>query len=368
MPTDENLLVTNGPYKITNITNEYISLQKRDDYTGGPIPKVGNVVFRYVADSDAARQALLNGEVDIIQPDTVTVDLVEALNNAEGIEHKSFDNGVFEHVDLQANPKATDSPFSAGRYGGEEKAALVRKAFLKTLPRQEILDAVIKPTNPEAEVMNSFTALTTNAHYSTIVAGNGSDQFPGSDPEGALELLKQAGFDDPLSEPIKVTMVYVKDKPARVQQFQLIAEAAAKAGFEVIDEGVPNSEAGAAYASGKYDILMFGWAQTNPSFGNSKANYVTDGQNNFTQFTSEEENKLWDQITATDDINKQVELVIEAEKILWDSGFGAPLYQFAGYLAWNSRVKNVDALPIMPGYTYEYWNWEVTADSSTSSS
>jgi peptide/nickel transport system substrate-binding protein len=369
MPTDENLLVTSGPYRISNLTTEYISLQKRDDFTGGPVPKVGNVVFRFIEGYDAARQALQNGEVDIIQPDAVTIDLVEALNNTEGIESMDFENGVYEHVDLQANPNAASSPFSAAYYNGDEtRATKVRQAFLKALPRQEILDAVIKPTNPNAGVMNSFTAITTNTYYSSIVAGNGSDQYPGSDPEAAIALLKEAGYADPLAEPIRVTITYINEKPARVQAFQLNAEAAAKAGFEVIDEGVPGNDAGAAYASGKYDILMFGWALSSPSFLNSRATYVSDGQNNFTKFFSEEEDKLWEQIAATDDRDKQAELVTQAEKILWEGGYGAPLYQFAGYLAWNSRVKNVDCLAIMPSFTFNYDEWEVTADSSTSSS
>jgi peptide/nickel transport system substrate-binding protein len=367
LPTDENLLVTSGPYKISNLTSEYISLQKRDDFTGGPVPKVGNVVFRFIDEYDAARQALQNGEVDIIQPDAVTVDLVEALNNTAGIEHKNFENGIFEHVDLQANPNAAISPFSAAYYNGDaNRAKLVRQAFLKALPRQEILDAIIKPTNQSAEVMNSFTALASNPNYSTIVAGNGSEQYPGSDPEAAIALLKEAGYADPLAEPIRVTITYIKDKPARVQAFQLIAEAAAKAGFNVIDEGVPNAESGAAYSSGKYDILMFAWALDSPSFGSSKATYVSDGQNNFTKFTNEEENELWNQITVTDDVAKQVELVTQAEKILWENGYGAPIYQFAGYLAWNSRVKNVDCLAIMPGFTYNYYDWEVGESSASS--
>jgi peptide/nickel transport system substrate-binding protein len=368
LPDNPDLLVVDGPYEINEVKEgEYISLKKRADYDAGPIPQVGNVIFRFISDANAARQALENGEVDLIQPDAVTVDLVDSIKAAadKGIEYKEYNNGIFEHVDLQVNAEAGDSPFSAGHYGGDEaKAILVRQAFLKALPREEILDKIIRPTNPSASVMNSFTSLVDNPSYDQIIADNHSSEYPGSDIEAAKALLKEAGVETP----IKVSLVYMVEKPSRVQQYQLIAEALKEAGFEVEDAGLPGSEVGAAYASGKYDILMFGWQLTNTSFSNSKANYVTDGQNNFTKFSNEEEDALWDQVTQTDDVAKQTELVTQAEQILWDSAFGAPLYQFAGFLAWNSRVKNVNTIPIASQLVFNFWEWEVTAPAADTTS
>jgi peptide/nickel transport system substrate-binding protein len=356
-PDDERLLVSAGPYQISEIVEgQYVSLKKNTSYEAGPIPKIDNVVFRIVPDADAAKQALQNKEVDIINPDSPTADLIKSVSEIDGVETKPYQSGVFEHIDLQISEKASASPFSAAHYEGDAETALkVRQAFLKALPRQDIVDKIVKPANSDAVILNSFTTLNDNASYSKIVEGNDSSQYASQDIDGAKALLKEAGVDTP----VKISIAYVKEKPVRVQEFQLISEAVKKAGFEVTDGGVTNQEAGDAYSSGKYDALLFGWQLTNPDFSNSKANYVKSGQNNFTNFYDSEEDKLWDQLTQTDDLDKQVEIVTKAEKILWDKAFGAPLYQYAGLVAYNSRVKNVDVISISPQELFNFWEWEV---------
>ncbi|MDR2538665.1 MAG: ABC transporter substrate-binding protein, partial [Bifidobacteriaceae bacterium] len=320
-PEDEGLLVVDGAYEFNEIkAGEYVSLKKRADYTAGPIPSIDNVVYRVISDPNAAQQALLNGEVDIISPDSPSVDMVQALTSAEAsasIATKDFQNGIFEHVDLLFNPEAGDSPFSAAHYGGDaDKAKKVRQAFLKALPRQEILDAIITPTNANAKVMNSYVVLQDDPKYADIVAGNGSDAFPGSDVEAAKALLEEAG----VTTPVDVKLVYAKEKPLRVQAFQLIAEAMQPAGFNVIDSSVPGTEVGGAYGSGKYDVNMFAWQKTNTSPLDSRSTYETGGQNNFTGFSNAEADDLWSQLSEVEpeDVAKQTELVAQIEKILWD--------------------------------------------------
>src|SRR5690606_39170068 len=83
---------------------------------------------------------------------------------------------TYEHVDLVTSGQA--SPFSAEHYGGDAETALkVRQALLKTVPRQEIVDRLIKPIDPEAEVRNSFVVDPGTPWYDDMVAQNGSADY-----------------------------------------------------------------------------------------------------------------------------------------------------------------------------------------------
>ena len=74
-------------------------------------------------------------------------------------------------------------PFDPATYGGDaEKALLVRQAFLHGVPRQEIVDKLIKPINPDAEVRNSFVKTAGTPGYDEIVAQNGSADYAEVDP------------------------------------------------------------------------------------------------------------------------------------------------------------------------------------------
>ncbi len=89
----------------------------------------------------------------------------------------------YEHLDLSFNNKG---PFDPESYGGDDaKANDVRQAFLKTIPRQDILDRIIKPVDPTATLRNSFTQPPGAPLYSQMVAANGMSAFDKVDIAGA---------------------------------------------------------------------------------------------------------------------------------------------------------------------------------------
>ena len=134
-------------------------------------------------------------------------------------------------MDLVQNNKG---PFDPASYGGDaQKALLVRQAFLHGVPRTEIVDKLIKPIMPDAEVRNSFVKTEGTDGYDEITAGNGSSDYAKTDPAKSLALLKQAG----VKTPVKVRVMYDKDNVRRVNEFQLEKPALAKAGFDLVDNG-----------------------------------------------------------------------------------------------------------------------------------
>jgi peptide/nickel transport system substrate-binding protein len=67
-PTDKSLILSDGPYIISNITkNASISLVPNKGYTWGPLPHIAKFTFRVIQDPTAQVQALQNGEVSVIE-------------------------------------------------------------------------------------------------------------------------------------------------------------------------------------------------------------------------------------------------------------------------------------------------------------
>src|SRR5690606_8140858 len=141
---------------------------------------------------------------------------------------------TYEHVDFVQTGQA--SPFSPEYHGGDaEKAKMVRQALLLTVPRQDIIDRLIKPIDPEAEVRNSFTVDPGTPWYEDMVAANGSDFYAEQDIAQAQALLEEAG----VTTPLRVRVLFADNNPRRASEFELMQAAAAQAGFELIDGRSP---------------------------------------------------------------------------------------------------------------------------------
>ncbi|MDR2566807.1 MAG: ABC transporter substrate-binding protein, partial [Bifidobacteriaceae bacterium] len=160
---DAELVLSCGPMLVSDyVEGQYVTLRKNPDFTWGTPAKVDEIIVTYNEDPMAQVQALKNGDVDIIQPQ-VTADVLSAVQDAEGIKHESGYEGTYEHVDLTYT---SGGPFDPATYGGDaEKAKQVRVAFLKTIPRQKIVDTIIKPTQPDAETRDSYNLVPGSPTY-----------------------------------------------------------------------------------------------------------------------------------------------------------------------------------------------------------
>jgi peptide/nickel transport system substrate-binding protein len=306
---------------------------------------------RYNEDPMAQVQALQNGELDIILPQ-VTADVLTAVQDIDGVQHESGYEGTYEHVDLTYD---NGGPFDPATYGGDaDKAKKVRQAFLKTIPRQQIVDTIIKPTQPDAATRDSYNVVPGSPSYDTTVAANGFADYKDVDIEGAKKLLAEAGVTAP-----QVRLLYGKSNARRVQEFQLIHESATQAGFEIVDAG--SDEWGTKLGDNSYDASLFGWQSTSTAVYEPAANFVSDGQNNFGHFKNSTVDGLYDQLETATETAEQEDINVEVEKILLEDGFGITLYQFPSVLAWRDTVKNVSMTTISGTMFWNFWDWEVAS-------
>jgi len=353
MPDDPNMYPSDGAYIISDLVkDEYITLTANPDYTWGPKPKFEKITVRFIPDALAQVQALQNGEVSIIAPQS-TADILTALDAIDDLTVQSTSDATYEHIDLTFN---NGGPFDPAAYDGDaDKAKAVREAFMKVIPRQEILDKLVKPLNPDAVLEDSQTQLPGYAMYDDIVAANGSADYAEVDVDGAKALLEEAG----VTTPVDVKFMFGASNTRRANEYQLIAASAKDAGFNVIDAGT--DEWGSKLGDGTYDAVLFGWQSTSTAVTASQATFASDGGNNLNGYANDDVDAAYKTLEGTYDEAKQKELLTTVEKALYDDAYGVTLFQFPGVTAWDSSVSGVSPAPLSPQFFWNFWEWTPAA-------
>ncbi len=356
LPSDKSLYLSDGAYLMTDYKkDQYMTFELNPDYNWGPKPSIKQITYKILPDAMGSVQALQNGEVDVINPQP-TADVLGATQKLknQGIETQTGDGGTYEHVDLAVNNKG---PFDPAAYGGDkDKALKVRQAFLKTIPREDIVNKLIKPLNPNATLRQSFNIVPGSPRYDAVVAANGSKDWTNVDIEGAKKLLADAGVSAP-----KVRFMYADKNARRANEYKLIAASASQAGFQMVDgknpdwaSQLPNTKI--------YDAALFGWQSTNTGVSQISPNFTTKQQNNFYGYSNAESDKALKTLNATAEVDKQTPLIIQVEKNLFADAFGTVIFQFPDLVAFNSKkIAGVKQMPLSPGYFWNYWEWTVPA-------
>ena len=351
MPEDTDLVTASGPYMISDyVADQYVTLTANPEYAGDNSPNIEEITIRFIPDPLAAVQALENGDVDIIQPQA-TADITTALEAIDGITVTTGLGGTYEHVDLQFdNGKNPENIFSNPQ---------VREAFMMTVPRQEIVDTLIKPIIGDDAILRDSQLFVPGAEgYDESAANNTSADYAEVDIEGARQLLEESGVTD-----TSVCILYASNNPRRVNEFALIQASANEAGFDVTDCG-SEEWGGLLGTPGAYDASLFGWQSTSLGVTNSLPTFVTNGINNLNFYSNEEVDSIISQLNVAFDPQEQIDLQVEMDRLLWEDYYGVTIYQFPEVTAFSDRVENIDPSILAPTIFWNAWDWAVT-DSAT---
>jgi len=373
LPADSSLYLSRGPYVFAEIQDgEFIRLERNPLFqTAGnvvPMPLMDEITVRIVPDALAMATALQNHEVDIINPgNAVTADLLPILQGIPGVQTDGIPLASYEHITLAQNNGGVFSPQYWEGQGVADPVAAARAtriAFLQTIPRQQIVDLIVSQIDPNATTRDSWLFLPGAPGYDELIANNGIDLYDGG-VEAARQTLSDAGLDSYL--PLDVRFLYGTDNPRRVQQFALI-QAAAPDLFNVIDAGrvglgAPSETWGWALsnARGEWDAGLWGWGSTSTAFLNAEANTRTGLQNNHGEFTNERVDELWDEAQQETDPTRLREIATEMESILMAEGFGLPIFQFPGVMAYRDDVQNASSIMISPQHLWNFYQWDRAA-------
>ncbi|TDW30893.1 ABC transporter family substrate-binding protein [Cryobacterium psychrophilum] len=344
LPDDPELLISTGPYTISDLrAGESVTLTANPEYTGSRKPSIETVVLRHIADPLAAVQALGAGDVDVIST-PATGPVRRALANLDEVTSATGSAGTYEHIDLQA----------AQSKSGVFADVRVRRAFMKVVPRKQILDELVAPIAGErAALRDSQVFLPGTSDYSQSVKRNGSDAYADVDVPGARALLSQAGVTDP-----SVCILYESSNPRRVQEFQLIADSAARAGFSVADCGDADWRE-LLGASNTYDAALYGWSTPSLAVSGPNAAFATSGVNNHSFISNAEIDAVTARLATELDAKVQVELRERLDRLLWDNAYSMPLFDLPTVTAHSTRIAGVAPSILAPHLAWNLPEWTV---------
>jgi peptide/nickel transport system substrate-binding protein len=334
---DQEIIPSAGPYKIEKWdAGQSITLTANDQWWGTPA-KSKNVVVRFIAQEQQA-QALANGEIQIAEPQP-NPDVVQQLEGlGEDVNVINGDEYTFEHLDFN--------------FAGAFKDKDLRKAFALCVPRDLIVENLIKPVNPNAKPMNSRYEFSFSPVYDDVVSATYDSAYDKANVEEAKKILDAKG-----AKGTKVRIGYQTPNQRRTNETDLIRSSCNQAGFEVEDAG-QEEFFGNGLADGIFEVALFAWAGS-PLVTSSSSTYVTGGGNNNGKYSNANVDKLIKQLDVTPEPDEQVELIKQVEKILWEDLATIPVFTFPGVVAHSTNIEGVAFQPSQTQVTWNMHEWTV---------
>ncbi|HLS45596.1 MAG TPA: ABC transporter substrate-binding protein [Ornithinicoccus sp.] len=347
---DPMIAQSSGPYTIDAAKGaewsqgEYITLGPNDVYWGPP-PATSNLTFRFAA-PETHVQALSNGDLNIIEPQATvdTVQQIEALGDAFTLE--TGDTMTFEHVDFNF---AEGSPWAEGAGG-----LAAREAFAHCLPRQQIVDNLIKPISENAVVMNSREVFPFQENYEEHVGKIYDARYDEVDLEAAQAKFQESG----LEEGTEIRIGYGAGNQRRVNEVALIKASCDQVGFNIVDASAPGL--GDVLSSGDWEIALFAWAGSGTVTG-SAFWYEMDGAGNYGGWENQAATDAWNTISTTLDEEVQAEQLAIVETEAWNDLHSIPIFAHPGVIAYDATLENVIHNASQTGVAWNAEQW-VRAD------
>lgn len=278
--------VTSGPYTLTAWThNESMTYTKNPNYWDAENVKLETLEFMLSADDTAIYAAYQAGDVDFI--DTVPTDEIQNLK--DNPEFHIIDNLGTYYVGFNVKSHLFDGKTV-------EQANAMRKAFSKLIDRDYIIETVgqceQKPANafiPEGMADGNGGVFKANDDAYTYPDEENVGYYDYEvDVEGAIELLKEAGFEfdgEMLSASTPISFEYLTNESSgHVAIAECIQQDLAAVGIEMTIRTCDWNVFLDDRKAGNYDIARNGWIADFNDPINMLEMWTTDSGNNDCQF------------------------------------------------------------------------------------
>jgi peptide/nickel transport system substrate-binding protein len=361
--TNPLLLVNNGAYMLKSVDANAITMVASPTYNSGPaLSGINTVVIKQgIADGSPSAQALANGDADVYQGQP-TADAVAQLKAIKTATVTTTSSLAFEHIELRVASSGTDTYTGPFAMAGGQKAADLRKAFLLAYPRQDIVDKLLKPVNPDTVVLGSVINLPGNPQYAHTAALNGMAAYnAGTQAQRtaqALALVKKWYPSAGKTTPVAVNLLWGSPgNTRRTSEAALIIAAEAAVGFKVTAPATAGW--GGKLGNTEYDAHFFIFDQTaNPQDAQACGIFQSTGGSNYTGINDPAIDKACVALqSATLPASTVTRLRIQIEQAVAKDAFFLGIFQNPEVTAFNSQLSNVVAAPLSPSLFWNFWTW-----------
>jgi ABC-type transport system substrate-binding protein len=320
-----------GPFEMEDMDQGVgMTLKKNDDYYDSKDVKLNEIDVKFYEDGEARSNALLSGDVDII--DYVTWENFDRVEDA-GMELSSAKNGPFQYVQFNVE----DTPFADPK---------VRQAVAYALNRDNSVKAAFQN---HGKPLAGLSVAKNDPAYSDKLG-----KLWDYDPEKAKKLLAEAGYEDGFKVNLLSTSQYtfLQDNALSVQDDLKAIGIDAKLDSPDWSTRIQKDK------EGDYDLAVSGDSGIVPDAG-YLLNWVVDSRqyNNSWGYKSDEIRGLIEKgLQATEDSEKKEIYEQVAEKWKEDVPFATLNTRDQAY-AYSDNVKGFKTLPgtlsFYSGYNFE---------------
>jgi peptide/nickel transport system substrate-binding protein len=295
---------------------------------------------------------LKRGEIDVITP--FAQDLPALLAELRKIDGVTARTAPTTAVDLLM--------FNTD---GELGSRPLREALARCVPRQEILNRVIKPSQPDAEVPRARLLTPAQAGYDEIADGSGGPDWADADIPGAKAALTAGG-----RESLTVRLGWYRPEDGggtsdrRGEVVRLMQETCRQAGITVEDAGSATFLED-AYDPEKrdWDVALMGWS-LEPGAATGDDLYHTyegsHGKYNLGNYSNPELDRLLERYGAELDPALRQDRLVEIEELMWQDLPSLPLYALPDIVATAPGVTGVELNATEAGLTWNAEEWDLT--------
>ena len=335
-------LVGTGPFRFAEWrSGEYIRVVRNDDYWRGPeYPRIDEIVWSFVPDSNTRLNALKAGRHDFGQIEPTQVAEVRDL---VGYDVHLVSQNTFMHFDLSLNDDRARALFTDQS---------VRRALFHAIDRAAIADRLMQGTVTLAHSPLNPTGPYHNPDVPVL-------EF---DPERARRMLDEAGWapgPDGIRTKDGQRFAFVLLNRAgttdRIAIAQVIQAQLRDVGVEVTFETLENAAWTQRWRSGQWETIVSAWFL--PADPAITGLYACDGSNNMTGFCDPELDEVMRASDRTLDFDERKALLDSAQVLLAETARMLPIYYNVVPEVVSERIGNYRGSGTNFGSFWNLWEW-----------
>jgi peptide/nickel transport system substrate-binding protein len=345
---------------------EQATLVPNKAYWAGTVAQVPQVVFVPVRDTNSELNAFRSGEVDVIYPQN-QIGLRKRIEAVDGAEYTTTLGPQWEHFDMLSTVPGLDD-------------VEVRKAIATAMPRQQIVDRVVKDANDDAEVLDNTQYMVNQQEYVPHW-----DIYPAAgDVEAANGILDAAGWTEGSdgvrqkgNVKLDFTVGTTSGNQARILAEQIMQQQLEKIGVKLTIKNSPNI-LDVNMTGFDYETIIFAWVGgPDPYTGNiiwlssaipakcskrlAKAYECDYSGQNYTKVKDPQVDALLNAADKESDAVARADLYNQVDEQLATNDVTViPLFQKPTQLGYRDTIKGLIDNPTQDGFTWNIEEWTYT--------
>ena len=319
-----------GPFKFQERVPQTSITVERDPlyYDAGNV-HLDSITYRIMTDANIRAANLRSGDVQAA--DSISPQDIDALMQEEGIGVLQTSSLGYQALTVNVGnvngtgeePGVIDTPLAQN--------AAIRMALSMSFDREALVNTVFNSWFEPA-----CSPISPSSPYSS----DASEDCPPFDPEGAKQLLADAGV--PVPYPITVQ---VTNTPDTLRYAQALQAAASEGGFELIIQPVEYSTLLDVQTRGDFEALQLGWSGRIDPHGNMTNFLATKASNNYSGYSNPEVDQLLTQAAQTNDSAERAKLYGQVVTQVQEDNPILYLYRQRNLTAYTSNITGVGTYP-----------------------